>query len=609
MKHIVNFSGGVGSWAAAKRVAAKHGTADLTLLFADVLIEDDDLYTFLVRAAANVTGVPPSHTHAVLEMLKVIPPVSKLAARKEHLSTARSMAMKAVPSLKWICEGRSPWEVFRDVRYIGNTRADPCSKILKRDFLDKWRDENCDPADTVAYFGIDWTEEHRIERVRERIVPWKAEAPMCAPPYLHKAQVLDLLKAEGIQPPRLYGLGFPHGNCFDGGEEFLTDKGILTFGQASGQEVKVLGVSGGWKKAVIKKFGKQPIVYLNVKRRGEHRTICTTSDHRWFIRTGRTHRKEKTTRELEPGVKLFSIYAQLQASVRPSAYGIAHGIVFGDGCASAGKWNNPARITLCGKKDAQLLKWFPLSPTSVRKGVGINVMDLPRYWKEKPPLKESKSYLYGWLSGYFAADGTASGKQFKISSSRRENLEFVRDVCTVLGIGVNSIRCEHRLGYGKVKTSLYTVALVADTLRDDFFLIDKHLQTFKAHDRIRPAEWEVVEVRESALVREVYCAVVPDGHAFALEGNIFTGNCGGTCIKAGQAQFHLLLQKLPEHYEEWERQELSLREHLDKDVSILRDRRGGVTKALTLEAFRLRLEADGEDFDKTAWGGCGCAVG
>ena len=81
MKHIVNFSGGVGSWAAAKRVAAKHGTADLTLLFADVLIEDDDLYTFLVRAAANVTGVPPSHTHAVLEMLKVIPPVSKLAAR------------------------------------------------------------------------------------------------------------------------------------------------------------------------------------------------------------------------------------------------------------------------------------------------------------------------------------------------------------------------------------------------------------------------------------------------------------------------------------------------------------------------------------------------
>lgn len=42
MKHVVMFSGGIGSWAAAKRVAAEHGTADLTLLFTDTLIEDAD---------------------------------------------------------------------------------------------------------------------------------------------------------------------------------------------------------------------------------------------------------------------------------------------------------------------------------------------------------------------------------------------------------------------------------------------------------------------------------------------------------------------------------------------------------------------------------------
>lgn len=32
MKHIVMYSGGVGSWAAAKRVAEKHGTENLILL-------------------------------------------------------------------------------------------------------------------------------------------------------------------------------------------------------------------------------------------------------------------------------------------------------------------------------------------------------------------------------------------------------------------------------------------------------------------------------------------------------------------------------------------------------------------------------------------------
>lgn len=47
MKHIVNYSGGVGSWAVAKRVIARHGAENTTLLFTDTLIEDSDLYRFL----------------------------------------------------------------------------------------------------------------------------------------------------------------------------------------------------------------------------------------------------------------------------------------------------------------------------------------------------------------------------------------------------------------------------------------------------------------------------------------------------------------------------------------------------------------------------------
>ena len=38
MKHVVMFSGGLSSWAAAKRVAAEHGTDDLVLLFSDTLM-------------------------------------------------------------------------------------------------------------------------------------------------------------------------------------------------------------------------------------------------------------------------------------------------------------------------------------------------------------------------------------------------------------------------------------------------------------------------------------------------------------------------------------------------------------------------------------------
>ncbi len=171
-KHLVFFSGGVGSWSAAKRVVEQHGTENTILLFADTLIEDEDLYRFIVEAADDV-GVP----------------------------------------LTTIADGRTPWEVFHDEKFLGNSRIDPCSKILKRQFMDKWRDEHCDVENTVCYVGIDWTEKHRIANICKRVAPWVYEAPMCDRPLVSKEKMLRNLDKAGIARPRLYGMGFPHNNC------------------------------------------------------------------------------------------------------------------------------------------------------------------------------------------------------------------------------------------------------------------------------------------------------------------------------------------------------------------------------------------------------------
>lgn len=186
MKHVVKFSGGGGSWAAAKRVSERHGTDDLTLLFTDTRMEDEDLYRFLAEAALNVGG-----------------------------------------ELVQIADGRTPWEVFFDERMLGSSRMDPCSKILKRELSDRWLAENCDPADTVVYVGIDWTESHRYDRepgtrnekdrggLKQQMAArgWRFEAPLCEAPWMEKADVLNWMRAEGIEPPRLYELGFAHNNC------------------------------------------------------------------------------------------------------------------------------------------------------------------------------------------------------------------------------------------------------------------------------------------------------------------------------------------------------------------------------------------------------------
>jgi hypothetical protein len=143
------------------------------LLFADTMMEDEDLYRFIVEAAENV-GVP----------------------------------------LTRIADGRNPWEVMRDERIIGGgmTGADPCSKILKRQLLDRWTRENCQP-ETVSHVGLDWTEHHRLDRMRVRMPERKWSAPMTEAPYMTKPQMMAWLKSEGIEPPRLYKMGFPHNNC------------------------------------------------------------------------------------------------------------------------------------------------------------------------------------------------------------------------------------------------------------------------------------------------------------------------------------------------------------------------------------------------------------
>lgn len=176
MEHVVFYSGGVSSWACARRVAEKYGTDNLTLLFTDTLIEDPDLYRFLDEGAASVGG----------QLVK-------------------------------IADGRTPWEVFRDVRYLGNTRADPCSRILKRDIAKKYVHENFpDPGTVQLWLGMNWDEEERLVRSKRFWEPYQMDSLLMEKPWMSQGQMHDLLKELNILPPRLSLLGFPHNNCGGG---------------------------------------------------------------------------------------------------------------------------------------------------------------------------------------------------------------------------------------------------------------------------------------------------------------------------------------------------------------------------------------------------------
>ncbi|UBU10011.1 hypothetical protein [Nonomuraea gerenzanensis] len=83
-------------------------------------------------------------------------------------------------------------------------------------------------------------------------------------------------------------------------------------------------------------------------------------------------------------------------------------------------------------------------------------------------------------------------------------------------------------------------------------------------------------------------------------------NCGGGCVRGGQAQWELLLRWNRDRYLEWEAEEEETRALLGKNVAILREQEWGRTRPLPLRKFRERLDRQPSLFDSEDWGACGC---
>lgn len=213
--YVARLSGGLSSWQAAKRTADRYGRGNLTCLFMDTLIEDEDCYRFLIESAAHIFGAV--EVQPLADAALALPRLEDgdLPARKAALSYLRARTMTAIPGLVWIAEGRTPWEVFNDERFLGNSRVDPCSKILKRQMGDRWTREHCDRETSTIIFGLSWEEPHRIESVQRNFAKggWATAFPMNEAPFLWREDLIELAIKAGIRPPRLYGWGFSHNNC------------------------------------------------------------------------------------------------------------------------------------------------------------------------------------------------------------------------------------------------------------------------------------------------------------------------------------------------------------------------------------------------------------
>lgn len=177
--HIAMFSGGASSAYVAYHIVQKYGKENCVLFFTDTLWEDIDNYRFMEEVAEYI-------------------------------------GMEITTRI----DGRTPEEVFHDVRFLGNSRMAKCSEELKVRqtliYLEELRDEyNLEP---ILYFGIGPHESHRAINLQNfyehnPIEPIATRFPLIET-FTEDLDTKKIIRDEWkIALPRMYELGFNHANC------------------------------------------------------------------------------------------------------------------------------------------------------------------------------------------------------------------------------------------------------------------------------------------------------------------------------------------------------------------------------------------------------------
>ena len=347
---------------------------------------------------------------------------------------------------------------------------------------------------------------------------WFVENPRAM---MRKMPFIDRLLCDG------HGTRHTVTYCLAGETGIVTKNGVVPIREVAGTTQILLDRHGNWIEGVVRSYGVQPLMKITLSRAKKKKCLYATANHRWFA-----NGKEKETQALGKGDRLdYSAPKKVHCDL-VNEY-VARGFVFGDGHVLK-KGAKKAFAQFCGEK-IEMLKYFD--------GIGGKrwrddkddlkrtfLYGCPREWKtDMPTTHNNPSEIYSWLAGYVAADGTVHNKlgQVTLSSSKKEDLQKVRDLCRSIGIDTYSIVEAKRLGFGNEETSLYQICFMKSDLTSDFLLRKKHKERFihSGRPKHQPRRWVVISVEPTDRLEEVFCAEVGSSHSFVLDDGIVTHNC------------------------------------------------------------------------------------
>jgi 3'-phosphoadenosine 5'-phosphosulfate sulfotransferase (PAPS reductase)/FAD synthetase len=172
--NIISISTGLSSALTGERVLKRFGKDETEFVFMDTLIEDEDNYRFM-RECRERWGIP----------------------------------------ITILTEGRTPYQVAKDKNIIPNQKIAPCTFRLKINLFRNYLQEHHSGEDITIHIGYDYQEMNRIESTEKnyRSYGWNVDFPLLWKPYEFRPYPVVVKEDWGIEPPRMYALGYTHANC------------------------------------------------------------------------------------------------------------------------------------------------------------------------------------------------------------------------------------------------------------------------------------------------------------------------------------------------------------------------------------------------------------
>jgi len=317
-------------------------------------------------------------------------------------------------------------------------------------------------------------------------------------------------------------------NCFSAETRFFDGDSLVTMASRTEAPVTVTCADGKRRRALVQKFGEQPVQrvvlkVLNSKGSTFRRSFVVTPNHRWILHGG------AMTENLKVGDRLQPAAPAGMPDLDPN--GFLHGFVFGDGDRHV---NYPRRyhLRLCGAKDqahfpvlAGLAHRVSYPPTlgGDPRLTFLSDIDL----KSLPDTtRHSSAYIRSFIEGWIRADGGTNCRGGELlCTSNSEAAQWFIAQAPLYGFSITGRSIDDRpTNFGPRSSPLWRINV-----------------------RRRSATYFVESIEDLHRNEPVYCVIEPETHSFMLEGGVITGNCFAIAVSIG-LQYGVPLEEFVEKF-------------------------------------------------------------